>query len=60
MGGISEKATLVKGSAQQVADEAHAALTMTGGLRFLLAPGCSIPPATPKANLEAIAHTVRK
>jgi uroporphyrinogen decarboxylase len=59
MGGISEKTTLPNGSAQQVADEAHAALELTGGLRFLLAPGCSIPPATPKANLEAIVQVVR-
>lgn len=59
MGGISEKTTLLKGSPQQVADEAHAALELTGGTRFLLAPGCSIPPATPKANLEAIVQTVR-
>jgi uroporphyrinogen decarboxylase len=59
MGGISEKATLVKGSAQQVADEAHAALELTGGRRFLLAPGCSIPPATPKENLEAVVQAVR-
>jgi uroporphyrinogen decarboxylase len=59
MGGITEKTTLLNGSAQQVADEAHAALELTGGQRFLLAPGCSIPPATPKANLEAVARAVR-
>lgn len=59
MGGISEKTTLVNGSPQQVADEAHAALELTSGVRFLLAPGCSIPPATPQANLEAIVHAVR-
>ena len=59
MGGISEKTTLPNGSAQQAADEAHDAMHQTGGLRFLLAPGCSIPPWTPKANLEAIAHAVR-
>lgn len=59
MGGISEKTTLPNGSAQQVSDEAHAALQLTGGLRFLLAPGCSIPPATPKANLEAVTRAVR-
>ena len=59
MGGISEKTTLLRGSAQQVADEAHAALELTGRIRFLLAPGCSIPPATPKANLEAVVKAVR-
>jgi len=59
MGGISEKTTLPNGSPQQVADEAHAALDLTGGMRLLLAPGCSIPPSTPQANLEAIVHAVR-
>ncbi len=59
MGGISEKTTLLHGSAEQVADEAREALKLTGGERFLLAPGCSIPPATPKANLEAIAQVAR-
>ena len=53
------EATLVKGLAQQVDEEAHAALELTGGRRVLLAPGCSIPPATPKANLEAVAQTAR-
>ncbi|HEY7125394.1 MAG TPA: uroporphyrinogen decarboxylase family protein [Ktedonobacterales bacterium] len=59
MGGINEKTTLLKGSAQQVADEAHAALELTGGRRVLLAGGCSIPPASPKANLEAVVQAVR-
>jgi uroporphyrinogen decarboxylase len=59
MGGISEKTTLLNGSPQQVADEAHAALELTVGRRFLLAPGCSIPPAAPKANLEAVARAAR-
>ncbi len=59
MGGISEKTTLPNGSPQQVADEAHAAIQLTEGTRFLLAPGCSIPPWTPKANLEAIVKVVR-
>ncbi len=59
MGGISEKTTLLKGSAQQVADEARDALELTGGLRFLLAGGCSIPPAAPRANREAVAQVVR-
>ncbi len=59
MGGISEKTTLPRGSAQQAADEARDAIRLTEGTRFLLAPGCSIPPATPKANLEEVARAVR-
>jgi uroporphyrinogen decarboxylase len=53
MGGMSEKTTLVAGSPEAVAAELRAALAQTGGRRVLLAPGCSIPPATPMANLRA-------
>ena len=53
MGGVSEKTTLVDGTPAQVAAEVRAALDATGGRRVLLAPGCSIPPRTPSANLEA-------
>lgn len=53
MGGISEKTTLPNGTPEQVAEEVRAAITETGGRRLLLAPGCSIPPRTPAANLEA-------
>lgn len=54
MGGISEKTTLKDGPPDEVQDEAARALEATGGRRFLLAPGCSIPPETPARNLEAI------
>lgn len=54
MGGISEKTVLKNGSPGQVQDEVAKALELTGGRHFLLAPGCSIPPETPAANLEAI------
>jgi uroporphyrinogen decarboxylase len=54
MGGISEKTTLLTGSAGQVQDEVGKALELTGSRRVLLAPGCSIAPETPAKNLEAI------
>jgi uroporphyrinogen decarboxylase len=54
MGGIGQKTTLRDGSPAQVREEVAQALELTGGRHFLLAPGCSIPPETPAANLEAI------
>jgi uroporphyrinogen decarboxylase len=53
MGGVSEKTTLVDGTPEQVAAEVRAAIATTGGERVLVAPGCSIPPRTPAANLAA-------
>jgi uroporphyrinogen decarboxylase len=54
MGGISEKTILKSGNVEQVLEEVARALEMTDGEHFLLAPGCSIPPETPAANLQAI------
>jgi uroporphyrinogen decarboxylase len=52
MGGIAV-ATLAEGTPERVATEVAEALAETGGKRFLLAAGCSIPPRTPEANLRA-------
>jgi uroporphyrinogen decarboxylase len=59
MGGISEKTTLPDGSPEDVANEVRQALAETKGTRLLLAPGCSIPPRTPSANLAAAAQAAR-
>jgi uroporphyrinogen decarboxylase len=59
MGGISEKTTLRNGPPEAVAEEARRAIDSTGGRRLLLAPGCSIPPETPRENLEAVVQVVR-
>lgn len=59
MGGISEKTTLKDGPPEAVADEARRAIELTGGRRLLLAPGCSIPPQTPREHLEAVVQVVR-
>jgi len=59
MGGVSEKTTLPDGTPEQVAEEVRRTLAETGGRRVLIAPGCSIPPRTPKANLEAARAVVR-
>ena len=59
MGGLSEKTVLANGTVAEVENEVRAALEQTHGKRLLLAPGCSIPPWTPQANLAAVAETVR-
>jgi uroporphyrinogen decarboxylase len=59
MGGVSEKTTLPDGTPEQVADEVRRAVEETDGRRVLVAPGCSIPPRTPKANLQAAAAAAR-
>jgi uroporphyrinogen decarboxylase len=52
IGGVSVR-TAADGAPEDVAAEARQALAETGGRRFLLAPGCSVPPETPEANLRA-------
>jgi uroporphyrinogen decarboxylase len=59
MGGISEKTRLPDGTPEDVESEVRQALTETKGTRLLLAPGCSIPPRTPPANLTAAARAAR-
>lgn len=59
MGGVSEKTTLVDGAPNAVAQEVRAAIAQTEGRRVLVAPGCSIPPRTPAANLTAAATAAR-
>jgi uroporphyrinogen decarboxylase len=58
MGGISFDDQLVRASAHEVAAEYRRALEQTGGRRWLAAPGCSIPPATPAALLTAVKEAV--
>src|SRR3989442_1339682 len=59
MGGVSQEETMTSGPPQGVSREAHAAIGETKGLRFFLAPGCSIDPMTPEANLRALVKAAR-
>jgi uroporphyrinogen decarboxylase len=59
MGGVSHEATLISGRPEGVAHEAQDAIAQTNGHRFLLAPGCSINPSTPEANLRALIKAAR-
>lgn len=55
MGGIDHVSALVRGTPGEVGEQARAAVEGTGGRGLLLAPGCSVPPAAPEANLRAMA-----
>jgi len=67
MGGVSHDSTMTSGSPADVVAEARRAIQQAcperskgaGGRRFLLAPGCSIDPQTPEANLRALVEAAR-
>jgi uroporphyrinogen decarboxylase len=58
MGGISHEGALQGGKADDLRGELRKGMEQTGGLRWMVAPGCSIPPGTPAANLRAIRDEV--
>ena len=58
MGGISQEGALQDADPARALDEFRAALEQTGGHRWLVAPGCSIPPGTPGRNLRALRDVV--
>jgi uroporphyrinogen decarboxylase len=58
MGGLDQRRTLVRGTADEIATQAHDAIEQTGGRGLLLAPGCSVPPMARWANLKAMMDAV--
>ncbi len=58
MGGISHEDALQKPGVEAVMAEVRRGFEQTGGRRWLVAPGCSIPPRTPAANLKAVRAAV--
>jgi uroporphyrinogen decarboxylase len=54
MGGLSQEDALLRADAEPALAELRRAWDATQGRRWLAAPGCSIPPATPAANLKAV------
>ena len=54
IGGISQETSLQAPGPDAVTAEFRAALDASGGRRFLLGPGCSIPPETRPSNLHAL------
>ncbi len=59
MGGVSHEESMTSGSPAEVVKEARRAIIDTAGRRFLLAPGCSIDPATSGKNLRALVEAAR-
>ena len=59
MGGISQADSLLQRAPDQALAEYHAALEQTGGRRWMVAPGCSIPPTALEQNLRAVRDAVR-
>ncbi|UCD50233.1 MAG: uroporphyrinogen decarboxylase family protein [Phycisphaerales bacterium] len=51
-GNFDPSAVLLQGSPADVAKAARACLA-AGGPRFILQPGCEVPPGTPEANIRA-------
>ncbi len=51
-GNFNPAGVLFEGSPQDVADAARQCLK-TGGDKFILMPGCEVPPATPEQNIRA-------
>lgn len=58
MGGIAHEGALQATDPEAVVEEYERALEQTGGRRWLVAPGCSMPPETPAANLAAVRDAV--
>lgn len=54
MGGLAQRTTLARGRPEEVIEQAREALRATDGRGFLLAPGCSVPPAARQENLLAM------
>lgn len=52
MGGLHEFGAIAKGDERAVIAEAQDAVEQTGGKKFILANGCSVPDDTPHANLR--------
>jgi len=51
-GNFDPSGVLLQGTPETVAQAARACL-QTGGSRFILMPGCEVPPSTPEANIRA-------
>jgi len=60
MGGVTHGDAMTSGSPAIIAKQAERAIIETAGRRFLLAPGCSIEPASPEVNLRTLAQGPRR
>lgn len=60
MGGIAHEGALQASGPEAVLEQYRRALAETGGRRWLVAPGCSIPPLSPEGNLAALREEVER
>lgn len=58
MGGIDQEHALQQDDPSAVLEEFKRGLEQTGGRRWMVAPGCSIPPDSPVTNLRALRDAV--
>ncbi|MCS7171937.1 MAG: uroporphyrinogen decarboxylase [Armatimonadetes bacterium] len=58
VGGIDER-SFADRSPEEIAAEVRDALSQTGGIGHVVAPGCVIPVDAPEANLQAVVQAVR-
>jgi len=58
MGGVSQERALLSSTPDAALGELRRGLDQTGGRRWMVAPGCSIPPDTPAPTLRAIRDAV--
>jgi uroporphyrinogen decarboxylase len=59
MGGISQEGALRDADPGRAIAEFRSGLDLTGGRRWLVGPGCSIPPSVPATTLAALASAIR-
>ncbi len=57
-GGLRQWETMLRGTPEQVEEEAQVALAATGGRRFILGTGCVTPITAPTGNLVAARRAV--
>ncbi len=60
IGGLDEDGVLKTGTPAQVREAALKAMELGGAGKFLLAPGCSIDPSVPPANIRALREAAGK
>jgi len=54
MGGVEQRKTLLSGPVEAIRGQVKEAVRETGGRRFLLGPGCSVPPRVRPENLTVM------
>ena len=54
MGGLEQRRVLVGGPPDAIEHQVRDAIVSTGGRSLLIAPGCSVPPQAPDANLRTM------